>query len=62
MQPLNVQGLWHPLLLLSDGDAAVTRVQPNDLQLGGAAPGTLLLMGKLALKPAIPKFAPMPYA
>lgn len=50
--PLDVQGLWHPLLLLSGGDAAVTRVKPNDLQLGGATPGaapgagTLLLMGK----------------
>ena len=33
--PLEVKGLWHPLLLLGDGDAAGIRVQPNDLELGG---------------------------
>ena len=33
--PLEVRGLWHPLLLLGDGEAAGIRVQPNDLALGG---------------------------
>lgn len=33
--PFEVRGLWHPLLLLSAGEAEGIAVQPNDLALGG---------------------------
>lgn len=45
VSPLEVAGLWHPLLVLGKGQAKNTRVQANDLALGCARPGTLLLMG-----------------
>lgn len=41
---LELQAAWHPLLAIG---AATARVTPNDLCLGGDAPGTLLLTGML---------------